>query len=67
MLTFADLEWLTGPNEDEDMEVTITYLREMSVTTVEPVDPDSLTWTQKIRKEESLMLLERELYQFMQV
>ncbi|XP_071517537.1 selenoprotein N-like isoform X1 [Panulirus ornatus] len=63
----VDLEWLTGPNEDEDMEVTITFIREMSAKTAGPVSSSAFTWTQQIQEEESLMLLEKELYQFMQV
>lgn len=60
-----DLEWLTGPNEAEDMEVTITHLPNMRVTSLfnSPIPG----WTEEIPEEEALSLLDKTMYRFMKV
>ncbi|XP_045618446.1 selenoprotein N isoform X2 [Procambarus clarkii] len=63
----VDLEWLIGPREEEDMEVTITHMEEMSITSGDAVVPDSITWMQEINAQEALTMLEKELYKFMKV
>lgn len=62
-----DLEWLTGPNEAVDMEVTITHLPEMRVTCSSPVPSAIPVWAQEIPEEAALSLLEKHMYSFMQV
>ncbi|XP_069977343.1 selenoprotein N isoform X2 [Penaeus vannamei] len=63
----VDLEWLIGPNEDEDMEVTITRLEQMQLSAEGLLDPGSLLWSQEIAHEKAHDLLEKELYRYKQV
>ena len=63
---FQDLEWLIGSNEDKDMEVTITYLPEMNLTS-QVADGSEITWLQEIHETEALAHLDKELYKFKQV
>lgn len=63
----VDLEWLIGPNEDEDMEVTITRLEQMQLSAEGLLDPGSLVWSQEITHEKAHDLLEKELYRYKQV
>ncbi|KAK8406978.1 hypothetical protein O3P69_007496 [Scylla paramamosain] len=60
-----DLEWMTGPNEAEDMEVTITHLPNMRVTSM--FNSPTPGWTEEIPEEEALSLLEKRMYRFMEV
>lgn len=62
----VDLEWLIGPDEDKDMEVTITFLPEMSLE-VEDTDSGVITWLDEISQSKALDLLEKELYKYKQV
>ncbi|XP_037795308.1 selenoprotein N-like [Penaeus monodon] len=63
----VDLEWLIGPNEDEDMEVTITHLEQMRLSAEGLSDPGSLMWSQEITYEKAHNLLQKELYRYKQV
>ncbi|KAG7170454.1 putative Selenoprotein N-like 2 [Homarus americanus] len=51
-----NLEWLTGPNEDVDMEVTITHLPQMTITT-DTMNPNELNWKEQIQQDEALKLV----------
>ncbi|KAK7079708.1 skeletal muscle fiber development [Halocaridina rubra] len=62
----VDLEWLTGPNEDRDMEVTITYLPKMRLFT-EKTDAVDVSWLEEITLDEALVILQKELYRFKKV
>ncbi|XP_042877521.1 selenoprotein N-like isoform X2 [Penaeus japonicus] len=62
-----DLEWLIGPNEDEDMEVTITHLKQMRLSAEGSLDPESLAWSQEITHKQAHDLLQKELYRYKQV
>ncbi|XP_063609932.1 selenoprotein N-like [Penaeus indicus] len=63
----VDLEWLIGPNEDEDMEVTITHLKQMQLSAEGLSDPESLVWSQEITYEKAHDLLQKEFYRYKQV
>ncbi|XP_042219423.1 selenoprotein N-like isoform X2 [Homarus americanus] len=62
----VDLEWLTGPNEDVDMEVTITHLPQMTITT-DTMNPNELNWKEQIQQDEALKLVGKTFYKYMQV
>ncbi|XP_068210281.1 selenoprotein N-like isoform X2 [Palaemon carinicauda] len=62
----VDLEWLIGSDEDKDMEVTITYLPEMSLE-IENTNIDDLNWLHEIPQTKALDLLEKDMYKYKQV